>query len=36
MESIAAATGWGSASHFGTEFKKITGLSPGDYRKRMR
>ena len=36
MDSIADASGWGSASHFGTEFKKITGLSPGDYRKRMR
>ena len=36
MESIAVATGWGSASHFGAEFKRITGLSPGDYRKRMR
>ena len=36
MESIAEATGWGSASHFGVEFKKITGQSPGDYRKRMR
>ncbi|MEI6493739.1 MAG: substrate-binding domain-containing protein, partial [Verrucomicrobiota bacterium] len=36
MESIAEATGWGSASHFGVEFKKITGQSPGEYRKRMR
>jgi LacI family transcriptional regulator len=36
MESIADASGWGSASHFGVEFKKITGLSPGEYRKRMR
>ncbi len=35
MESIADVTGWGSASHFGVEFKKITGLSPGEYRKRM-
>jgi len=36
MESIADAAGWGSASHFGVEFKKITGMSPGEYRKRMR
>ncbi len=36
MESIAEAAGWGTASHFGSEFKKITGVSPGDYRKRMR
>jgi len=36
MESVADASGWGSASHFGVEFKKITGLSPGEYRKRMR
>ena len=36
MESIAEATGWGSASHFGVEFKKITGTSPGEYRKKMR
>jgi LacI family transcriptional regulator len=36
MESIADASGWGSASHFGVEFKKITGFSPGDYRKKMR
>ncbi len=35
MENIAEATGWGSASHFGVEFKKITGMSPGEYRKRM-
>ena len=36
MESIAESTGWGTASHFGVEFKKLTGLSPGEYRKRMR
>lgn len=36
MNSVADAAGWGSASHFGVEFKKLTGLSPGDYRKRMR
>lgn len=36
MESIADACGWGSASHFGVKFKKITGLSPGEYRRRMR
>ena len=36
MEAIADAAGWGSASHFGVEFKKITGMSPGEYRKRMR
>ena len=36
MEAIAEATGWGSASHFGVEFKKITGISPGEYRKKMR
>lgn len=36
MDSIAEATGWGSASHFGVEFKKLTGLAPGEYRKRMR
>lgn len=36
MEAIAEATGWGSASHFGVEFKKITGISPGEYRKQMR
>ncbi len=36
MASIAEAAGWGSASHFGVEFKKITGMSPGEYRKKMR
>jgi LacI family transcriptional regulator len=36
MASIADATGWGMASHFGVEFKKHTGMSPGEYRKRMR
>jgi LacI family transcriptional regulator len=36
MESIAEASGWGTASHFGVEFKKITGMSPGEYRKKMR
>jgi LacI family transcriptional regulator len=36
MASIAETAGWGSASHFGVEFKKITGLSPGEYRKTMR
>ncbi len=36
MEAIAEAAGWGSASHFGVEFKKITGISPGEYRKKMR
>ena len=36
MESIADACGWGSASHFGGKFKKITGLSPGEYRRRIR
>lgn len=36
MASIADASGWGNASHFGVEFKKNTGLSPGEYRKRMR
>lgn len=36
MENIAESTGWGTASHFGVEFKKLTGLSPGQYRRRMR
>jgi LacI family transcriptional regulator len=36
MDSIAEAAGWGTASHFGVEFKKITGISPGEYRKKMR
>lgn len=36
MESIAESTGWGTASHFGIEFKKLTGMSPGEYRKRVR
>ena len=36
MEAIAEEAGWGSASHFGVEFKKITGMSPGEYRKKMR
>jgi LacI family transcriptional regulator len=36
MESIADTCGWGSASHFGVEFKKITGMSPGEYRRRMK
>jgi LacI family transcriptional regulator len=36
MESIAESCGWGNASHFGTEFKKITGMPPGEYRKKMR
>lgn len=36
MEAIADSTGWSSASHFGIEFKKMTGSSPGEYRKNMR
>ena len=35
MEDIAEACGWGNASHFGVEFKKITGMTPGEYRKKM-
>jgi LacI family transcriptional regulator len=36
MDSIADSCGWGNASHFGVEFKKITGLSPGEYRRKMK
>jgi len=36
MESIADATGWSSASHFGIEFKKLAGVSPGEYRRSLR
>ncbi len=36
MEAIADSTGWSSASHFGIEFKKMTGCSPGEYRRKMK
>jgi LacI family transcriptional regulator len=33
LSKIAALTGYGTASHFATAFKRNTGLTPGEFRK---
>jgi AraC-like DNA-binding protein len=36
ITDAAAASGFSGTSYFGEIFKRITGISPGEYRKKMR
>ncbi|MEU8621598.1 helix-turn-helix domain-containing protein [Streptomyces sp. NPDC048623] len=35
LATIAHSVGYGSESAFSVAFKRVTGLPPGDYRKRV-